>query len=77
MTIPGMWGIERFGRRPLLIWGAVVMCICEYLVAIIGVTISVTNTSGQKALVALVFNQFVIFKVSEVFPAITRFAGAR
>ncbi|KIP08805.1 hypothetical protein PHLGIDRAFT_87669 [Phlebiopsis gigantea 11061_1 CR5-6] len=54
MTIPGMWGIERFGRRPLLIWGAVVMCICEYLVAIIGVTISVQNSSGQKALVALV-----------------------
>ena len=54
MTLPGMWGIERFGRRSLLIWGAVAMCICEYLVAIIGVTISVTNTSGQKALVALV-----------------------
>lgn len=54
MTIPGMWGIERFGRRPLLIYGAIVMCICEYLVAIIGVTISISNTSGQKALVALV-----------------------
>ncbi len=54
MTLPGMWGVERFGRRSLLIWGAVVMCICEYLVAIIGVTISIDNTSGQKALVALV-----------------------
>lgn len=26
--------IERFGRRPLLIWGAVAMCICEFIVAI-------------------------------------------
>ena len=54
MTLPGMWGIERFGRRSLLLYGAAVMCVCEFLVAIIGVTISVDNTSGQKALVALV-----------------------
>ena len=54
MTLPGMWGIERFGRRSLLLYGAAVMCICEYLVAIIGVTISVNNQAGQKALIALV-----------------------
>ncbi|CAL1715002.1 unnamed protein product [Somion occarium] len=54
MTLPGMWGVERFGRRTLLIWGAAWMCMCEFLVAIIGVTISVQNTSGQKGLVALV-----------------------
>jgi sugar porter (SP) family MFS transporter len=53
MTLPGMWAIERFGRRSLLIWGAAWMCMCEYLIAIIGVTISVHNTAGQKALVAL------------------------
>jgi MFS transporter, SP family, sugar:H+ symporter len=78
MTLPGMWGIERFGRRPLLIWGAVVMCICEFLVAIIGVTISVHNTSGQKALVALVCIYIAAFActwgpiawvvVGEIFP---------
>ena len=49
-----MWGIEKFGRRPLLLYGAIVMCICEYLVAIIGVTISTHNKSGQQALIALV-----------------------
>ncbi|OCH87378.1 MFS monosaccharide transporter [Obba rivulosa] len=54
MTIPGMWGVERFGRRSLLLWGAAVMCVCEYIVAIVGVTISVQNEAGQKALVALV-----------------------
>jgi len=54
MTLPGMYGIERFGRRRLLLVGAIGMCICEFLVAIIGVTISVTNASGQKALVALI-----------------------
>jgi len=54
MTLPGMYGIERYGRRRLLLIGAAGMCICEFLVAIIGVTISVQNTGGQKALVALV-----------------------
>ncbi|WVQ71381.1 hypothetical protein IAR50_000912 [Cryptococcus sp. DSM 104548] len=31
------WTIERFGRRPLLIWGALGMLICEFIVGIIGV----------------------------------------
>ncbi|KAI0955077.1 hypothetical protein AcW1_006768 [Taiwanofungus camphoratus] len=54
MTLPGMWGVERFGRRSLLLYGAALMSVCEFLIAIIGVTISVTNTAGQKALIALV-----------------------
>ncbi|TFK39852.1 MFS monosaccharide transporter [Crucibulum laeve] len=54
MTLPGMWGVERFGRRRLLLVGAIGMCICEYIVAIIGVTISVSNIAGQKVLIAFV-----------------------
>ncbi|KAI0741564.1 MFS monosaccharide transporter [Daedaleopsis nitida] len=54
MTLPGMWGIEKFGRRSLLLWGAALMCTCEFLVAIIGVTVSTENQAGQKALIALV-----------------------
>jgi len=54
MTLPGMWGVERFGRRRLLLVGAIGMCICEFLVAIVGVTISTSNTAGQKVLVAFV-----------------------
>ncbi|TRM65517.1 general substrate transporter [Schizophyllum amplum] len=54
MTIPGIYLIEKAGRRSLLLWGAVIMTVCEYLVAIIGVTISVEDSSGQKALIALV-----------------------
>jgi len=54
MTLPGMWGVERFGRRRLLLVGAAGMCICEFLVAIIGVTISTSNTAGQKVLIAFV-----------------------
>ncbi|KAH8760716.1 general substrate transporter [Hyaloscypha sp. PMI_1271] len=32
------WIIERFGRRTIMIWGALGMVLCEFIVAIIGVT---------------------------------------
>ncbi|KAJ3214414.1 hypothetical protein HDU67_001701 [Dinochytrium kinnereticum] len=35
-TIPGMWGVERFGRRPLLIWGGVAMMISHLMVFAFG-----------------------------------------
>ena len=54
MTLPGMWGVERFGRRRLLLVGAAAMCICEFLVAIVGVTVSTENIAGQKVLIAFV-----------------------
>jgi len=54
MTVPGILSVDRFGRRTLLLWGAVGMIVCEYLIAVIGVTISVDNTAGQKVLIAFV-----------------------
>ncbi|CAE6529760.1 unnamed protein product [Rhizoctonia solani] len=54
MTVPGIWAVDKVGRRRLLLIGAAGMLICEYLVAIIGVTISVENQAGQKVLIAFV-----------------------
>jgi len=54
MTLPGIWGVERFGRRRLLLIGAIGMCVCEYIVAIVGVSLPTTNVAGQKVLVAFV-----------------------
>ena len=59
MTIPGIWGVERFGRRRLLLVGAIGMTICEYIIAIIGSTTSKSNQSAQSAEVA-----FVCFYIS-------------
>ena len=38
------WGVEKIGRRPLLVWGALGMLICQFLVAIIGVTVGFNKT---------------------------------
>jgi len=36
--------VEKFGRRPLLVWGAFGMLICQFLCAIIGVTVGFNKT---------------------------------
>jgi len=54
MTFPALWAVDHIGRRRLLLIGAAGMLVCEYLVAIIGVTISIDNQAGQKCLVAFV-----------------------
>ncbi|CAO3673509.1 unnamed protein product [Umbelopsis ramanniana] len=48
------WLVERFGRRSMLIWGAVGMTICEFVVGIIGVTVGFdkTTTDASGATVA-------------------------
>lgn len=38
------WTVERFGRRSILIIGAFGMLVCQFLVAIIGVTIGFNKT---------------------------------
>ncbi|KAF8549115.1 general substrate transporter [Imleria badia] len=43
------WSIEKIGRRPLLIWGALGMLICQFLVAIIGVTVGFNKTHLNAA----------------------------
>lgn len=41
--------MERVGRRPLLVWGAFGMVICQFLVAIIGVTAGFNHTHVDAA----------------------------
>ncbi|WPH00813.1 Hypothetical protein R9X50_00364300 [Acrodontium crateriforme] len=38
------WTVEKFGRRSILLWGALGMLICQFLVAIIGVTAGFNHT---------------------------------
>jgi len=41
--------VEKLGRRPLLVWGALGMLICQFLVAIIGVTVGFNKTHTNAA----------------------------
>lgn len=43
-TPVSFYTIERFGRRTILIWGALGMLICEFIVAIVGVTVGFNHT---------------------------------
>ncbi|EHA52283.1 hypothetical protein MCOR27_004608 [Pyricularia oryzae] len=43
-TIPGLIAVDRWGRRPMLLWGAIGMTISQFLVAMLG-----TLTTGQRA----------------------------
>ncbi|KAK2678692.1 Sugar/inositol transporter [Fusarium oxysporum f. sp. vasinfectum] len=62
-TIPGMYAIDKWGRRPLLFWGAIGMCVSQFIVAMTGTfstgqnrdgTIFVKSLAGQRAAVAFV-----------------------
>ncbi|KAF2087084.1 general substrate transporter [Saccharata proteae CBS 121410] len=45
------WAIERLGRRTLLIWGAIGMLICEFVIAIVGTVASGSSAAGTCLIV--------------------------
>ncbi|MBW0504750.1 hypothetical protein O181_044465 [Austropuccinia psidii MF-1] len=82
MTIPGIWAVDKLGRRTLLIGGAAMMFACELIVACVGTFSSSTNQASQKVLVAFSCGFIGIFAAtwgpipwvvtSEMYPLATR-----
>ncbi|KAL8962716.1 MAG: hypothetical protein Q9193_000918 [Seirophora villosa] len=78
------WTIERFGRRPLLIWGALGMLVCEFLVAIMG-TADGSNPNTVRAMIAFICIYIFFFAstwgpgawvvIGEIFPLPIRSRG--
>lgn len=53
-TIPGLYMVEKMGRRNLLLMGAIGMCVCQYIVAIVGTVTDKGNLAAQNASIAFV-----------------------
>lgn len=47
MTLPGLWAIDNFGRRPVLLIGAVGMGISQYIVSACGAATPISNFTSQ------------------------------
>ena len=72
------WTVEKFGRRPLLIWGALGMTICQYIVAITGLTSVRNEPATVRAQIAFICIYIFFFAsswgpgvwivIGEVFP---------
>ncbi|KAJ3139416.1 hypothetical protein HK101_003643 [Irineochytrium annulatum] len=58
-TIPGMWGVERFGRRPLLIWGGIAMMACHLVVFTFGTVSSPENFNVRPVAWLAVFGSLL------------------
>lgn len=63
-TFPGLYLVEKWGRRNLLLFGAIGMAVCQFIVAITGTVAGVDNQSAQKALVAFVCIYIFFFACS-------------
>jgi MFS family permease len=47
------WTMEKIGRRPLLLWGALGMVVCQFIVAIAGV-VDGDNQNTVKAQISFI-----------------------
>jgi MFS family permease len=72
-TIPGLYAIDKWGRRPVLLWGAVGMCVSQFIVAILGTTTTsqdetgkliVHNLEAQKTAIAFICFYIFFFAAS-------------
>ena len=63
-TFPGLYMVESWGRRPLLLFGAIGMAACQFIVAGVGTGIGTADPTGQKALIAFVCIYIFFFACS-------------
>ncbi|KAK5113093.1 hypothetical protein LTR62_003672 [Meristemomyces frigidus] len=63
-TFPGLYMVEAWGRRPLLLFGAIGMATCQFIVAGVGTGVGVANQAGQQALIAFVCIYIFFFACS-------------
>lgn len=62
-TFPGLYMVEAWGRRPLLLFGAIGMATCQFIVAGVGFA-GIENLAAQRALIAFVCIYIFFFACS-------------
>ena len=83
-NIPGLWLVEKWGRRPLLLFGAIGMAVTQLINASVGTALP-DQDSANKALIAFVCTYIFFFSCSwglcawvvtgEIFPLKARARG--
>ncbi|KAH7068498.1 general substrate transporter [Paraphoma chrysanthemicola] len=63
-TFPGLYLVEKWGRRNLLLFGAFGMAFCQFVVAITGTVAGTDNQAAQNALIAFVCIYIFFFACS-------------
>lgn len=61
-SFPGLYMVEKWGRRPLLLFGAVGMCVSQLIAAIVGTV--TTSVVANKVLIAFVCLYIFFFACS-------------
>jgi len=63
-TLPGLYLVEKWGRRNLLLFGAIGMAVCQFIVAITGTVVGTSNHPAQNAMIAFVCIYIFFFACS-------------
>ena len=62
-TLPGLWMVEKWGRRPLLLFGAIGMCVSQFIVAAVGTALP-NDLAANRSLIAFVCFYIFFFACS-------------
>lgn len=54
-TLPGLYLVEKWGRRPLLLFGAVGMTVCQLIVACVGTALPNSQTASKASIAFVCF----------------------
>lgn len=63
-TLPGLYMVEKWGRRNLLLFGAIGMAVCQFIVAITGTVVGTQNQAAQNSMIAFVCIYIFFFACS-------------
>ncbi|KAB8342900.1 hypothetical protein FH972_022497 [Carpinus fangiana] len=63
-TFPGLYMVETWGRRNLLLFGGVGMCVCQFIVAITGTVTAQDNQAAQNAAISFICIYIFFFACS-------------